>query len=205
MMPGMDGLQLCRALKDNEDLSAIPVILLTARASEEHRLEGLDQGADAYLTKPFSAEELLLRVENLIAVRRRLRERFSGEVVVGPSAVVVPSADAAWLERVQEVVEAHLDDTGFSVRQLADEIGLSTRQLQRKLKAITSLSPSGFIRMMRLERAAQLLAQQAGTVAEIAYAVGFNDADYFSKQFREAFGQPPSAYAAAAAQEQDAS
>ncbi|NBC16315.1 MAG: helix-turn-helix domain-containing protein, partial [Bacteroidetes bacterium] len=116
-----------------------------------------------------------------------------------------PSAEAAWLERVQEVVEAHLEDTGFSVRQLADEVGLSTRQLQRKLKAITSLSPSGFIRMMRLERAAQLLGQQAGTVAEIAYAVGFKDADYFSKQFREAFGQPPSAYAAAAAQEQDAS
>ena len=193
-MPKMDGYGLCKALKTDKQLDHVPVVLLTAKADEESRMEGLETGADDYLYKPFSAAELLVRVENLIEIRRRLRQRFSGEVVLRPGEISVTSADAAFLEKVQAVVEAHRADRSFSVEWLADEVALSPRQLQRKLRALTRLSPGGFIRSMRLERAAQLLEQRAGNVSEAALAVGFQDAKYFSRLFRQAFGVLPSDY-----------
>ncbi|MEM9665774.1 MAG: ATP-binding protein [Bacteroidota bacterium] len=191
-MPGLDGFEVCRAIKTNPALNHLPVILLTARASEASRLEGLTHGADDYLTKPFSNDELRARIANLLATRDQLRTRFSAEVMIGPDQHVVPSADAAWLASVSDVVEQHLGDPAFSVGTLADHIGLSSRQLQRRLKQAVDLSPNQFIRHRRLERARQLLDQQAGTVTEIAYQVGFNDPDYFSRCFREAFGTLPS-------------
>ncbi len=194
MMPQMDGYALCRALKTDEKLNHIPVILLTAKADEASKLEGLETGADDYLYKPFNAQELLARVENLIEIRRRLRQRFSGEVILGPSQIAVPSAEAVFLERVRDVAEAHLGDGNFGVDWLADEVGLSVRQLRRRLKAATRLSPGGYLRMMRLQRAAQLLEQQAGSVAEVAYQVGFQDPDYFSRLFKQTFGVSPSEY-----------
>ncbi len=194
MMPRLDGYALCRALKAEASLSHIPVVLLTARADDESRLEGLGLGADDYLTKPFNAEELLVRVENLIEIRRHLRARFSSEVRVGPSEVIVPAAEAVFLERVRVVVEDRLDDSTFGVEILADEVGLSKRQLQRKLRASTQLSVAGYIRSMRLERAAQLLHQRSGTVSEVAYKVGFRSVDHFSKLFRQIYGVPPSQY-----------
>ncbi|MFQ5570388.1 MAG: ATP-binding protein [Rhodothermales bacterium] len=194
MMPEMDGVALCRALKTDDQLNHIPVILLTAKASEVDKLEGLKTGVDDYLYKPFNAEELLARMENLIELRRMLRHRFSDEVVVGPSEIAIPSAEAMFLERVREVVEAHMGNSNFGVEWLADEVGFSVRQLRRRLKAATRLSPGGYIRKMRLERARQLLAQQAGTVAEIAYAVGFQDPDYFSRLFKQTVGVSPSEY-----------
>ena len=194
MMPRMDGYALCRAIKEDEALSHIPVVLLTAKASEQSKLEGLELGADDYLYKPFSMEELLVRVENLIEVRRRLRARFSAEVLVHPSDVAVPSAEAAFLEQVRQVVEAHLADANFSIDWLADEVGMSRRHLNRKLRALTKLSASGYVRTMRLERAAQLLEQHYGTVAEVAYQVGFKNADHFSRVFHQVFGVPPSKY-----------
>ena len=194
MMPEMDGYALCQAIKGNPDLYHIPVILLTARASEQDRIEGLGLGADDYLSKPFSADELLLRVENLIEVRRRLRARFSNEVVVGPSQIVVSSEEQQFLERVQAVVEAEMGNNQFGVEQLASEVGTSPRQLYRKMKENLSLTPAGYIRMMRLERAAQLLEQNAGTVSEVSYRVGFKDTNYFSKLFRQTFGQSPSEF-----------
>jgi DNA-binding response OmpR family regulator len=194
MMPVMDGYALCRAIKEDAALDHVPVVLLTARADDESRLEGLGLGADDYLQKPFQGEELLVRVENLIEVRRRLRDRFSRSVAIGPSQVEVSSVDEQFMDRVREEVEAHLGDMNFGVDWLADEVGLSRRQLGRRLKAAAGLSPSGYLRLMRLERAAQLLSQQAGSVQEIAYQVGFRDSDYFSKLFRQAFGVAPSAY-----------
>jgi AraC-like DNA-binding protein len=170
------------------------VILLTARADDESRLEGLGTGADDYLTKPFGTEELLARAENLIEVRRRLRRQLGGEVTLGPSEVVVSSAEAVWLEAVRDAVERRMGESSFTVDALARDVGLSKRQLQRRLRQALSLSPNGFIRAMRLERAAQLLRQRAGTVSEIAYRVGFNDAEYFSKLFRQVFGVVPSGY-----------
>ena len=195
MMPGTDGYTLCRTLKGDPALEHVPVILLTARADDASRLEGLAEGADAYLAKPFSAEELLTRAENLIALRRRLRALFGGRVVVGPTEVAVPSAEAAWVGEARDVVEAHLADTTFGVERLADALSMSTRQLQRRMKEAAGLTPHGYIRLLRLERAAQLLEQGAGGVAEVAYAVGYQTPDYFSRQFREVFGVPPSTYA----------
>ena len=194
MMPEMDGYTLCRAIKTDDQLSHIPVILLTAKAAEEDRVEGLQTGADDYIFKPFCAAALLARVENLIELRRLLRQRFSREVVLGPDAISVTSAESEFLEQVRIVVEEKLGNSNFGVEWLADEVGLSPRQLQRRLRKSTRLSAAGFIRMMRLQRAAQLLEQKAGSVSEIAYAVGFNDPNYFSRLFHQTFGVAPSQY-----------
>ena len=194
MMPGMDGFALCRALKTDAALNHIPVILLTAKASAEDRLEGLETGADDYLNKPFNARELLLRAENLIVVRRLLRQRFSGEVVLKPTDVAVPSADAALLEQAQAYIEAHMGERGFEVAKVADAVGMSPRQFRRKIRDLTGLSPAGFVRTLRLQRAAQLLEKQAGGVSEVAYEVGFLDAKYFSRLFRQVYGVLPSDY-----------
>ncbi len=196
MMPRMDGYAFCRTLKSSDDLGHVPVILLTAKASQESKVEGLDTGADDYIYKPFSMSELLVRIENLIEVRRALRERFSKEVVVRPSGVTVPSEDAVFVDRVRKATEAELSNSEFTVEMLAEAVGVSTRTLYRKIKAATRLSPGGFIRTMRLQRAAQLLVQDAGNISSVAHAVGFKDADYFSRLFRQVFGQSPSEYVA---------
>lgn len=199
MMPEMDGYALCRAIRSDADLAHMPVILLTAKASEDDKIEGLQTGADDYLYKPFNAAELLARAENLIEGRRFLRHYFGVPTTAPPVSVqarpvTVPSAETLFVEKVQAVVEQHLGDHSFGVEWLADELGMSTRTLQRHLQAATRLSGAGFIRMIRLQRAAQLLRQQAGTVAEVAYRVGFQDADYFARLFRQMFDVPPSEY-----------
>jgi signal transduction histidine kinase/DNA-binding response OmpR family regulator len=194
MMPGMDGYAFCRTLKEDPVLDHIPVVMLTAKAEREHRIEGLEAGADAYLGKPFSRRELQVRVENLLADRRRLRKRFSDEVLVQPSEVDVPSADERFIERAREAVEEHMGDADFDVDAFAEAVGMSRRQLQRKLKAVADQTPSAFVRRIRLGRGAQLLAQDYGTVSEIAYEVGFGSPSYFTKCFRETFGTTPSRY-----------
>lgn len=194
MMPELDGYELCHALKNDERTSHIPVILLTAMGGEENKLEGLQTGADDYLTKPFSSKELLARVKNLIAQRRRLRERFSREIVLKPSEIAITSADERFLNRVKEAVEKNLGDEEFSVEDLGREVAMSRVQLHRKLKALTNQSAGEFILAMRLQRAVDLLKQNAGTVAEIAYMVGFNTPNYFAKCFRKQFGCSPSEY-----------
>lgn len=194
MMPPPDGFELCKLVKENPDLNHIPVILLTARAAEESRLEGLERGADDYISKPFSASELLVRVENLIELRRMLLEKFSQEVRIKGKKVEVTSEDARFLKQVQKVIEEHMENNNFGVDWLADEMNLSTRQLQRKIRAITNLSAGGYIRMLRLERARQLLEQHWGNVSEIAYKVGFLDAKYFSKLFKQTFGHTPTEF-----------
>lgn len=195
MMPKMNGYELCRALKDDERTSHIPVILLTAKASRDEKLEGLGTGADDYLTKPFDSRELLLRVSNLIEQRRKLRRRFSQVVVLKPSQMAVSSVDEAFLNKALAAVERHLGKEDFSVETLAQELGLSRSQLHRKLRALTNQSPTLFTRSIRLERGAELLEQKAGNVAEIAYTVGFNSQAYFTKCFHERFGCTPSDYA----------
>ena len=192
MMPEMDGFALCEAINSDEALSHIPVVLLTARADEESRIKGLRAGADDYLPKPFSVEELTARVENLVEIRRRMRDRFSQRLRLGPEETLVTSADAAFIERMRVLVEARMGDSHFSVGIMAEELGLSERQIQRRAKETTGLTPAGYIRMMRLERAAQLLRQDAGRISEIAYAVGFENAKYFSRLFRQTFGHAPS-------------
>ena len=196
MMPRMDGYALCRKLKEDEQLRSVPVVLLTAKAAEEDALEGLACGADDYLAKPFSAEALKARVANLITSRRRLRAQFSREVVVQPAGVVVASDEEAFLERVLEVIEAHMAESTFGVEALAAAVGVSARQLRRRVKAVVGESPGSLVRRLRLERAGQFLEAESGTVAEVGYRVGFESASHFSKAFRAHFGHAPTEHAA---------
>lgn len=200
MLPELDGLGLCERIKAHPIYNTLPVILLTARGATEDKIRGLMGGADDYIAKPFVGAELHVRVANLLRSRRHLRERFSAEVRVGPDEIIVPSYEAALLERVRNVIEARLSETTFGVEAVANEVGLSARQLQRRIKASTNLSVAAYIRQMRLQRAAQLLAQKVGTVGEISYAVGFKNADHFSTLFRKTFGLTPSQYAENATQ-----
>lgn len=194
MMPEMDGYQLCEALKRNMKTNHIPVVLLTARAAREKKIAGLEFGADDYLTKPFDPEELQIRVRNLINIRQQMREKFSKEMRLGPAEVTVPSTQKAFLERLNAVLEQFIEDENFNVEALGSEIGMSRGQLHRKLKALINQSPSEFIRNFRLQRAADLIRQDAGNMAEIAYMVGFNSQAYFTRSFQDLFGCTPSEY-----------
>jgi DNA-binding response OmpR family regulator/two-component sensor histidine kinase len=201
MMPKMDGFALCGKLKTDERTSHIPVILLTARASAESRIAGLETGADDYIAKPFEARELQVRVKNLIEQRRKLRERFRKETAFQPHVMAVTSTDERFLQKAMTVVEARMSDEDFSVEIFGREVGMSRVQLHRKLRALTDHSASEFIRTLRLNRAAQLLAQRGGNVTEVAYQVGFNNLSYFAKCFHQQFGVSPSTYATGSAKE----
>ncbi|MEM6782250.1 MAG: ATP-binding protein [Bacteroidota bacterium] len=204
MMPAMDGFALCQALKSDPETDFLPVILLTARAAAEDKLEGLGIEADDYLTKPFDVRELRARIGSLIANRQRLRERFaqtgaalpepSGDGGLHAATVDVDSADAVFLERVRTVIEARMSEDAFSVAQLAEAVGLSRGHLHRQLSALAGQTPSEAIRSMRLERSAMLLRSEAGTVSEVAYAVGFKSVAHFSNAFAKHYGCRPSAY-----------
>ena len=194
MMPEMDGYTFCKKIKSNEKTNHIPVILLTAKASTEDKLEGLELGADDYLIKPFNPDELKLRVRNLIKIREQLRQKFTTEMILKPAEVVVPSAQVQFMEKLKNIIENNLEDESFGVDKLSDEMGMSRSQLHRKLKAITNQSTTEFIRNLRLHRAAQLILQDAGSMSEIAYKVGFNSQAYFNKSFQELFGSSPTEY-----------
>jgi CheY-like chemotaxis protein len=197
MMPKMDGVELCKRLKSDERTSHIPVIMLTAKATVESRIEGIETGADAYMTKPFHMQELQTRMKSLIEQRKLLRERFSKETDLGPRDIAVTSVDEKFLNKAIQIIEDNLGDCDFDVTAMTGEIGMSRMQLFRKLKALTNQTPSEFIRTIRLKRAAQLLQQKFGNVAEITYEVGFNNLSYFAKCFRELYGVSPSEYAKA--------
>jgi AraC-like DNA-binding protein len=168
--------------------------MLTAKAGLDDRIEGLEQGVDVYLTKPFSAKELRVQVSNLIARREELRRRFSTATVIRPSEVAATSIDTIFLEKTIRSVEAHFEDELFGVEQLAHEANMSVSQLNRKLRALIDQPAGALIRSMRLQRAADLLKQNAGTVAEISHKLGFTDQAYFSRAFRKQFGCTPSEY-----------
>lgn len=193
MMPKMNGIKLCKTIKSDIRTSHIPVILLTAKSTEEDKLLGLENQADDYLTKPFNTKELALRVKNLIEARRRLQEKFQGSVIVKPKEIEVNSMEQAFLEKLMELLEEHIAEETFGVEELSREIGISRAHLHRKLLALANLSPSRFIRNFRLQRAMDLLQKNAGNIAEVGYLVGFSSPTYFSKCFSEYFGYPPKA------------
>jgi DNA-binding response OmpR family regulator len=199
MMPVMDGVELCTRLKSDEKTSHIPIILLTAKARGVDRIEGLQTGADDYITKPFAAEELKVRIENLIESRRKLREQFSREILLQPTAIKITSADEQFLQQVMEVIEANMANFNFGEVELRKEMHLSKTQLYRKMKGLTDHSPGEFIQLMRLKRAAEMLAARAGNVGEISFAVGFRDHSYFSRRFHKQYGMSPSEYATSVA------
>lgn len=192
MMPGKDGFDVTKILKKQEKTSHVPIILLTAKAGVENRIAGLETGADAYVPKPFSSEELHARIKNLIDGRKKLKEKFSRALMVKPDVASEPSMEEKFLMRVKNAVEAHLDDENFSVEELSKEVGMSRAQLHRKLIALTGVSASRFVRNYRLEHAYQLLQNKVGTVSEIAYRVGYSSPAYFTKCFTEDFGISPS-------------
>jgi DNA-binding response OmpR family regulator len=194
MMPKMDGYKFSKAIRSDEKTSHIPIIMLTAKAGLDDKIEGLETGVDAYLTKPFSAKELRVRVKNLIYQHQQLRKRFSKVTVLKPSEVSSVSVDQTFLEKTIMIIETQLVDEKFSVEKLADQMNMSVSQLNRKLNALVDQPPGQLIRSFRLQRAADLLKQNAGSVAEICYKVGFNDQAYFSRAFKKQFGVSPSEY-----------
>jgi DNA-binding response OmpR family regulator len=192
MMPKKDGYEVCRDLKNDEKTSHIPIILLTAKAASENKIEGLETGADDYLIKPFEPKELVARIKNLIEVRRKLRERFAVSIPLKPGEIAVTSLDNGFLRRAKEVVESKMAEETFTVEEFASLMCLSRVQLHRKITALTNLAASDFIRYLRLQRGMDLLKNNAGTVSEIAYQVGFSDPSHFSKSFHKQFGMAPS-------------
>jgi signal transduction histidine kinase/ligand-binding sensor domain-containing protein/DNA-binding response OmpR family regulator len=194
-MPRMDGIELCRRLKTDLQTSHIPVVLLTARTALMYKIDGLETGADDYVTKPFNMQLLSLRIKNLIQTREALREKFGRTFDFSPSAVAVSSLDERFLQNLLETVERHIDESEFSIDDLAHALAMSRIQLYRKLKALTGETPNNVIRTIRLKRAAQLLATRQFNVSEVAYKVGFTDLKYFRERFREQFGVNPGEYA----------
>ncbi|MCV9387002.1 hybrid sensor histidine kinase/response regulator transcription factor [Reichenbachiella ulvae] len=196
MMPVMDGFSFCQKMKNNLATSHIPIILLTARTSYIYNVEGLEKGADDYLTKPFHIEVLKLKVRNLISAREQSRQMVQDktQLVLEPKMVTVTSADEIFLKKCMEIIENNMDNSEYSVVEFGKEVGLSRMQLYRKLKALTGKSPNEFIRMMRIKRAAQLFEHGDMNVSEVTYQVGFTDPAYFRKCFKDEFGETPTNY-----------
>ncbi len=194
MMPHMDGYQLTQAIRANASCSHIPVILLTAKASDESRIKGLETGVDAYLIKPFHAKELRIQTSNLIAQRKHLRQRFAKALTIKAEEVSAVPMDQQFLAQVTETIEAHLSDEQFSVESLAGIVGMSVTHLNRKLNALISQPGGKLIRSMRLQRASDLIQQQAGNVSDIAYELGFSDPANFARAFKAQFGMSPSQF-----------
>jgi DNA-binding response OmpR family regulator len=198
MMPGMDGNQLTEKLKTDERTCHVPVILLTARASTESRIEGLETGADDFITKPFDSDELLVRIRNLVSQRKKLREIFSREISLPTSNTDkilenrMPEIDRRFLQKATTVVRRHIKDDQFSVETFSEEMNLSRMQLHRKLKALINQPANEFIRNIRLNHAADLLSGSFGNVTQVAFEVGFNNLSWFTKCFQEKFGMLPS-------------
>ena len=194
MMPGTDGLELCQRLKNDERTSHIPIVLLTAKAGEEDQYEGLYSGADAYVTKPFKIKLLQTRIQKLIESRKNLRDRYSQEVILKPRDIAITDLDEQFLGKVQEVMNDKLTESQFNTQEFSTAVGMSRMQLHRKLKALTGLSATEFVRSQRLKLAASLLQSSNAGVSNIGYQVGFNDPSYFTRCFKEAYGCSPTEY-----------
>ena len=194
MMPVMSGTELCKQVKNNINWSHIPVILLTARAAEENKLEGLEMGADDYLTKPFNFEMLKLRISKFLEWTNKSHQSFSQKMDVSPAEITITPLDEQLIERAIKEVEKRIADSDFSVEELSAAVGLSRTHLYKKLMFITGKGPSEFIRTIRLKRGRQLLEESQLQISEIAYAVGFNSPKRFTINFKNEFGVSPSEY-----------
>lgn len=194
MMPLMNGVELVRKLKGDARTSHIPTILLTARQAVNHQVEGLQTGADDYLTKPFNRNVLLVKIQNHLAIRARLKEKYSRMVTLQPNDHQVDDPDEQFLQRLMKILEENLNDSEFNVSRLAKEIGMSRPVLFRKTKMLTGFSVIDLLRDIRLKKAEMLLRQKKMTISEVAFSVGFSDPKYFSKAFRNQYGKSPSQY-----------
>ncbi len=197
MMPYLDGISFCKELKADTRTNHIPVVMLTAKATLEDRLEGFESGADEYITKPFNREELEKRVENLVKQRDLLQQKYSlqlGSETAMPDLTSKVTVESLFLQKAVEVVERHLGESKFDVEQFCREMGMSRTNMHRKMKALTQQSTTEFIRLIRLKKAAQIFRESGGRVSDVAMLVGFESLSYFSKSFQEQFGISPSEY-----------
>ncbi|PCJ95288.1 MAG: hypothetical protein COA50_08735 [Flavobacteriaceae bacterium] len=195
MMPVKDGIALTKTLKNDERTSHIPIILLTAKAGDENELTGLEVGADDYIIKPFNQKVLKSKTASLVALRKKLQSRYSQEVILKPKDIAITSIDEKFLERVQKILDEKLVESNFTTEEFSKSIHMSRMQLHRKLKALTGLSASEFIRSQRLKLAVKILRTSDINISEVGYAVGFSDHAYFSKCFKEAYNTTPSDFA----------
>jgi signal transduction histidine kinase/DNA-binding response OmpR family regulator len=196
MMPHVNGVTLCRLLKADELTNHVPVILITAKADAESKLEALETGADDYLYKPFDFDEVLLKISNRISNQKLIQEKLRHTLLSEPTSLkTVVSEDERFLFSFKEAVEKNLSDQQLSVELLRKEMGMSRVQLSRKVNALIGIPINEYIRILRLKRAATLLSEQFGSVSDVAYEVGFTNLSYFSKCFKEQFGKTPSEYA----------
>ncbi|WP_282122601.1 hybrid sensor histidine kinase/response regulator transcription factor [Algibacter mikhailovii] len=194
LMPVMNGFEFCENLKTKPETSHIPIIMLTAKSSDESELEGLKLGADSYIRKPFKIEFLKTKLINIINERENLRKRFNRKIILQPNEVTVTSVDEKFLQQAIAIVEKHMSNTDFNVETLVQEMNFSRSNIYMKFKELTGFSSSEFIRNIRLKRAMQLLQSSGLTVKEIMYMTGFNTGSYFSKCFKKQFGVLPSEY-----------
>lgn len=194
MMEEMGGLELAKLLKSDDRTSHIPIIFLTARTSYEHLVEGLETGAEVYLTKPFSLKVLELNIHNLLTTRDAMREKFTRRLMYEPTRTVVNSIDEKFLKKVLAIIDENIADPEFGVPTLASKVGMSQPVLYKKIRAISNMSVNDFIKSIRFRKAAQLLSEHQYGIADIAYMVGFNDRKYFSKEFKKFFDKNTSEY-----------
>ena len=197
MMPGIDGIQVCKKLKETECTSHIPILMLTAKTDQESMLKSFKSGADDYIVKPFSAVLLRSRIENLVDQRRKLIQKFTQQFHIEPTEIILPDADKKFLDKLIQVIEDNISETSLDIDFLASEMHVSRTQLYRKLKALTDLSGNQFIRAIRLKRAAQLLSQQQMNIAQVMQETGFSNYSHFNACFRELFNKSPREYAEA--------
>jgi signal transduction histidine kinase/ligand-binding sensor domain-containing protein/DNA-binding response OmpR family regulator len=194
MMPGTDGIECCQRLKTDWQTSHIPVILLTAKALQDDKIQGLQTGADDYITKPFDADELTVRIRNLIEMRRRLRDKFRREGSLQPESVVSNSIDEEFMRTLMYTIEENLNNEDFNSEVLAQKLFVSRSQLHRKLQALTGQAPGEFIRIYKLKRAAQMIVENKLSITQIAYEVGFGSPAQFTRAFKKYFSCLPSEY-----------
>ncbi|GAA4307340.1 hybrid sensor histidine kinase/response regulator transcription factor [Compostibacter hankyongensis] len=191
MMPEMDGMEFCRKVKQDVHFSHIPLVLLTAKANPETEIAGIEEGADAYLTKPFKWKHLAAVIKNLLESRQRLKQKFSRQPFADASSLTTNSGDQQFLKRITDIIEQRLDDQQLSVEELSRAMAMSRSSLHKKLKAISGHVPNEFIRIIRLKQAAKLLLQHEYSISEIGYRTGFNSPSYFSRCFYQQFGVTP--------------
>jgi signal transduction histidine kinase/DNA-binding response OmpR family regulator len=194
MMPEMNGIELCRLIKNNVNYSHIPLMLLTAKSNAEAELEGLESGADAYITKPFKWKHVVAVIRNLLESRERLRLKFSEQPAMNAEVLTTNTRDKEFMERIMAIIEQRITDSQLSVEELSRELAMSRSNLHKKLKSLSGMGPNELIRLIRLKHAARLLITKQHTVSEVAYLSGFSSPSYFTKCFQQQFNVGPKEY-----------
>ncbi|WP_296122821.1 helix-turn-helix domain-containing protein [uncultured Bacteroides sp.] len=195
MMPGMDGVELCKQVRKNQLTSHIPFVLLTAKTDLNSKIEGMDGGADVYVEKPFSLQYMEVCIRNLIEQRQLLKNKFSQMPMVPLGSIAGNPADEKFLARMNDLIERNFSNPDLSVDFLAEKLGISRSGLFAKVKALASITPNELIKVVRLKKAASLLAEKCYRINEVCYMVGFDNPSYFSECFQKQFGVKPSKFA----------